>query len=90
VGIVVRMRDLNRAVIWSACAVSLIMLSPARPALSDEARSCSRRHTVAIALLCCGPILRVGDAVVLDPAPYKWLGTLGFKAEVPRDSGCSA
>ena len=82
-GIVIRMRDLNRALI--VAAISFVLLI----ALSPRARnSLTRRDpfvfyggmTVVIALFCCGPVLRVGDAVVLDPAPYKWLMALpGFR-----------
>jgi hypothetical protein len=82
-GIVVRMRDLNRGlIVAAACLVSLIALS------SNARESLKRRDpfvfyvamTFVIALLCCGPVLRVGDAVVLDPAPYKWLMALpGFR-----------
>jgi hypothetical protein len=28
---------------------------------------------IVMGLLCCGPVLRVGDAVILDPMPYRWL-----------------
>ena len=28
---------------------------------------------IVLGLLCCGPVLRVGDAVILDPMPYRWL-----------------
>lgn len=83
IGIVVRMRDLNRALIAGAvCVVSLIALSPRARA------SLTRRDpfvfyvamTAVIALLCCGPVVRAGEAVILDPAPYKWLMALpGFQ-----------
>jgi hypothetical protein len=29
--------------------------------------------TVALGLLCCGPVLRAGDSIILDPMPYRWL-----------------
>ena len=29
--------------------------------------------TFVMGVLCCGPVLRVGDAVILDPMPYRWL-----------------
>ncbi len=28
---------------------------------------------IVMGVLCCGPVLRVGDAVILDPMPYRWL-----------------
>ena len=82
-GFVVRMRDLNRALIVGAvCLVSLVALSP------RARRSLTRRDpfvfyvamTAVIALLCCGPVVRAGEAVIFDPAPYKWLMALpGFQ-----------
>jgi hypothetical protein len=29
--------------------------------------------TLALAILCCGPALRAGDVVILEPMPYRWL-----------------
>ena len=76
-----RMSDPYRAVILLAlCGVPLLWLSPARSVMA-------RRHpfvfyaiaTIVMALLACGPVLRLHDLVILDPAPYAWLRALpGF------------
>ena len=29
--------------------------------------------TIILGLLCCGPVLRTGEAVILGPMPYRWL-----------------
>src|SRR5260370_401833 len=67
-GVVVRMRDLDRALIVAAASgVLLIALSPrARLALKDRNPIVFyAAMTVVIALLCCGPVLHVGDAVLI-------------------------
>jgi len=76
-----RMSDPYRAVILLLlCGVPLLWLSPIRSVLV-------RRHpfvfyafaTIVMAVLACGPILRLHEVVVLDPAPYSWLRELpGF------------
>jgi hypothetical protein len=42
--------------------------------------------TVLMAVLCSGPVMKVGDAVVLEPMPYRWLMHLpGFsELRAPR------
>ena len=77
-----RMRDPYRALALLALA-SLGLL-----ALSRRLRHAwATRHpqifmvgaTLLMALLACGPVLRVHDAVILDPSPYRWLMLLpGF------------
>jgi hypothetical protein len=81
-GIPARITDLNRALLLMIiCGGTLIWTSPrARAVITD-------RHpfafyvtaTLVIALLSCGPVLRVGEDAVLSPAPYQWLMALpGF------------
>lgn len=77
-----RMTSLNRALALAfLCGLPLLRLTP------RAYRALACRHpmvfyagaVIAIALLCCGPVLRVGDEVILDPAPYRWLMALpGF------------
>lgn len=81
-GIVIKMRDLNRALVVLAVAIGGLTWT------SRSARAAVRRRdplvfyaaaTLGAALLCCGPVLRVGTQVVLAPAPYQWLLALpGF------------
>jgi F5/8 type C domain len=75
-GLTVRVSDLDRA-IWI-----LLLSGVGLMALSRRARGAlSRRSdlvfyvaaTVVLAVLCCGPVLRTGDSVVLEPMPYRWL-----------------
>jgi F5/8 type C domain len=75
-GITVRMTDLDRAVgVALACGVALVFLV-------DRMRGALARRsalvfyigsTVLLGVLCCGPVLRAGDHVVLEPMPYRWL-----------------
>src|SRR5262245_6988232 len=81
-GIDVRQTTLARALGGLLlCGIPLIMLTPrTREALAR--RSPLVFYTAAallIAVLCCGPELRVGKDVLLSPAPYGWLMNLpGF------------
>jgi F5/8 type C domain-containing protein len=79
----VRMRSADRA-------LGLLLLSgvPLAVIVAPRLRDALRRRSpfvfyagsaVVLALLCCGPILRVGDDVLLSRAPYGWLMMLpGF------------
>lgn len=77
-----RMRDLNRALMLIAvCGTALVLMTRStREAL--ERRSPLVFYTAATlvcASLCLGPILRVGEAALLSPMPYRWLMALpGF------------
>ena len=81
-GIPVRIRNLNRALAGVLLfGVPLLLMTPrTRDALSRRsALVFYAAATIVIALLCFGPVLRVGDDVVLSPAPYGWLMNLpGF------------
>jgi hypothetical protein len=74
--IFVRMRHLDRALaLLLLCGVPLLTMSER---VSDSLRGRSAfvfytGATLIIALLCCGPKLRVGNAVLLESAPYSWL-----------------
>src|SRR5262245_57792745 len=77
-----RMTNLNRALaLIVLCGIPLVLLTP------SLRRAIAFRNTlvfyaaavIVIALFCCGPVLRAGDEVILDPAPYRWLMALpGF------------
>ena len=77
-----RMTNLNRALALIAlCGIPLAVITPA------ARRALASRHSlvfyaaavIVIALFCCGPVLRVGDEAILDPAPYRFLMALpGF------------
>jgi hypothetical protein len=81
-GIPFRMTNLNRALLLTfMCGLPLSLMTPrTREAL--ERRSPFVFYgaaTVVIAVFCCGPVLRVGEDVILSPAPYRWLMALpGF------------
>jgi hypothetical protein len=75
-GITVRVTDLDRAVNVFLVSGALLV------SLSRRARTALARRsdlvfylaaTIALAVLCCGPVLRTGDSVVLEPMPYRWL-----------------
>jgi hypothetical protein len=71
-----RMTDLNRAVGWVVFfGIALVaMTTSLRQALAQ--RSPLVFYVAAglvCALLACGPMLRVGEEVVLSPLPYRWL-----------------
>jgi hypothetical protein len=75
-GFTVRMRELDRAVgvaVW--CGVPLVLLLPTiRGALMRRSQFLFYVvATIALGVLCCGPVLRTGDAVILEPMPYRWL-----------------
>lgn len=79
---VFKMRDPYRALALLALATGALL------ALSRRLRrALGERHpqlflagaTLLMALLACGPVLSVHDAVILDPSPYRWLMQLpGF------------
>jgi hypothetical protein len=75
-GIPLRMSGLDRAVtLLVLCSGPLLVMTTS---IGDAV---ARRSvllfyvaaTVAMGVLCFGPVLQVGTAVVLDPMPYKWL-----------------
>jgi hypothetical protein len=76
------MNNLNRALaLLLLCGVPLLLLTPrTKEALARRSPLVFySAATILIALFCCGPVLRVGDEVVLSPAPYRWLLALpGF------------
>jgi hypothetical protein len=81
-GIPLRVSSLDRALVVAiAAGISLCLLTP-RMRAALEKRSAFVFYTAAvltIALLCCGPVLRVNGEVMLDPAPYRLLLALpGF------------
>jgi hypothetical protein len=79
-GVTLRMTTLDRALLLTVVSGAGLVF------LLGRLRKISRSHfrfyvgaTIAMAVLCCGPQLRVGDAVVLDEMPYWWLMKLpGF------------
>jgi F5/8 type C domain-containing protein len=77
-----RMTNLNRALaLIVSCGVTLTLITPAaRRALASRSPLVFYAAAViVIALFCCGPVLRVGEEVILEPAPYRWLMSLpGF------------
>jgi hypothetical protein len=81
-GIPFRMRNLNRSlVLLFACGVPLLLMTPrTREALARRSPLVFYVvMTMVIAILCCGPVLRVGEEIILSPAPYGWLMPLpGF------------
>ena len=75
-GITLAMKDLDRAVGVAAwCAVALLALVPAlRQALAR--RSVFLFYfaaTIALAIMCYGPMMRRGEEIILEPMPYRWL-----------------
>ena len=43
--------------------------------------------TIAMVVLCYGPVMRVGEAVILDPVPYRWLMHLpGLRSAARADA----
>jgi hypothetical protein len=84
-----KMDNPNRAlVILAACGSAVVLLTP------WIRRAVARRNplvfyaamTFVMALLACGPVLHVGQAAIMDPAPYRWLLAVpGFdQIRVPR------
>lgn len=75
-GFVIRMTHVDRALMLFLVAGGLLVW------MTPWARHVVRRRspfvfyvvaTVVMGVLCWGPALRVGDEVILDPAPYRWL-----------------
>ena len=81
-GVLIRMRDLNRAILVAVvCGIPLLLMTRRiREALLRRSPFVFyTAMTPVIALFCCGPALHVGDDVLLSPAPYSWLMILpGF------------
>jgi len=81
-GIHVRMTTLNRAlVLFLLCGIPLTLMVPrTRQALAHRSPLVFyAAATVLIAILCLGPVVRVGEDLLLSPAPYGWLMALpGF------------
>lgn len=81
-GAVVRMSVLNRAFgVMILSGIPLLLLTPrALTALKRrDALVFYGAATIAMAVFSCGPLLRVGDSILFDPAPYRWLMALpGF------------
>lgn len=81
-GVLIRMTNLNRALALACLCGGPLLLTTARARRAIEQRRpivFYAAAAVAIALFCCGPVLRVGEEVILDPAPYRWLMALpGF------------
>ena len=76
VGVVVRMGSLDRALALTGLAgVSWVLLTPrCREALARRSPFIFyAAATLAMAILCCGPVLRVGEQVLFAPLPYAWL-----------------
>jgi hypothetical protein len=77
-----KMRGLDRALVALAIAgVLLVWLTPRLRDVFAERRPLVfyAAGVVLFAALACGPVLRVGDTPILDPAPYGWLMALpGF------------
>jgi len=75
-GVVIRMGDIERAlVVFLLSVLAMWLLTPWTRAAFAR-RSPSVFYGVAgllMAALCWGPVLRAGEHVVLDPAPYRYL-----------------
>jgi hypothetical protein len=75
-GLTLRTSDLNRPLMLLAlCGLPLLVL---KTNVMDVLRRRSTfafyiAATIILGLLCCGPVLRTGDAVIFDPMPYRWL-----------------
>jgi len=76
------MTNLNRALaLIVLCGIPLAVITPAarRALASRNPLVFYAASVIVIALFCCGPVLRVGDEPILDPAPYRFLMALpGF------------
>jgi hypothetical protein len=81
-GVLVRMRDLDRALIVVALSgAAFVWLTPSvRNGLQRRSPFLFYAAMVpTMALLCCGPVLRANGEAILSPAPYRWLMALpGF------------
>jgi len=76
VGLTIRASDLNRPLMLLVlCGGPLLFLR------TNVVDALKRRGafvfylgaTIILGLLCCGPVLRTGEAVILGPMPYRWL-----------------
>jgi hypothetical protein len=83
-GITVRVTDLDRAV-WIFVGSIVLLVAASRRARGALSRRSDLvfyvAATIVLAVFCCGPVLRTGDSVVLEPMPYRWLLYLpGFES----------
>ena len=75
-GIVVRMTDPRRAIFLLALGGVPFLWWTRRTREALQRRSplvFYAAATVVMVILCYGPVMRVGEAVILDPGPYGWL-----------------
>jgi hypothetical protein len=75
-GITVRMADPYRAlVLLIGCGIPYLRWTPRiREALNRRSPLVFYAGaTIVMIVLCYGPVMRVGDAVIMEPAPYRWL-----------------
>jgi hypothetical protein len=75
-GIEVRMTNPYRALLVLAlCGIPFVRWTPrTRDALSRRSPLVFYTlTTIAMVILCYGPIMRVGDLAIMDPGPYRWL-----------------
>ena len=75
-GIVMRMTDPRRAIFLLALGGVPFLWWTRRTREALQRRSplvFYAAATVVMAILCYGPVMRVGEAVILDPGPYGWL-----------------
>jgi hypothetical protein len=75
-GVEVRMTDPYRALLLLAVCGGLFLLWTSRTREALRRRSpfvFYTAATIAMAVLCYGPVMRVGDATIMDPSPYRWL-----------------
>ena len=74
--IVIRMTDPYRALlVLAVCGTLFLRWTPrTREALARRSPFVFyTAATIVMAVLCYGPAMRVGDAIIMDPAPYRWL-----------------
>ncbi len=84
-GVAIRMRDLNRALVLLLASAAALAWRSGRARAALAARDPLVFYavtTVIMALLCCGPVLSVGEMPILSPAPYQWLMALPGFTEV--------
>jgi hypothetical protein len=81
-GITLRMSDLDRAIgiaVWSGLVLVLLIRRTRDAIVRRSAIVFYSAAAVVFALLSCGPVLRTGDVVILEPMPYWYLMALpGF------------
>lgn len=81
-GIVIKMRDVNRALVLMAVSTAALVWRSVRARAAMASRDPVIFYAVAtviMALLSCGPVLMARGQPILSPAPYQWLMALpGF------------